>query len=335
MAITNFSVGIEVASSNVIIGGNFLGVGVDGATPQPNLVSVYVTETADGTVIGTGRPKKRNLICGYGRYNGDKENAHEQLSILGAITNFGNNTRIQGTTVNLTRCGNDLLLVGAYVGILSKANFGTVIGGPDFCDRVVVSGHDKVNILFDSTCNDSVRNVFAGTDITGTNALGGYIGLQYIGNFVPSDTEDTAAMCAHLVQNSLFSGNTDSGVMIGHMEDTQMVSNVTLNNIKAGTDSTGTQGLPNGKHGVEIVTAINTVISDSQLNYNGKNGLYQKFGINTLVQSTETRFNEIVGTRVKTVKRPDDNYEMRLTNTRVIENVNKAIKTPCGNIATL
>ncbi len=326
LAINDFSVGIEVASCNVSIGGNFLGVGVNGKTPHPNLVSVYVTKTADEVTIGNGRPDMRNLICGYGRYEVGHE-SHDKLDILGAITTFGNNTTIQGLTVNLTRCGDALLLEKACVGIVSTWNTGTYIGGPDFCDRVVVAGHKNANILLDSTCKDTLWNVFTGTDITGTYALGGGTGLTYCAHFECADE------ALHLVKNSVFSGHTGSGVVIG--KKGQTISNVTLHKIKAGTDYTGEHALPNEKNGVEIISAVNTKISLSYLKYNGLNGTFLKLGFGTILQSNNTEFNKIGGSRVETIKRPDDIYEIRISGTRVTGNRKLAASTPCGSIEFL
>ncbi len=171
LAINDCPVGIEVCTSDISLHGNFLGTAVDGFTLENNLVSVHITDSAYNTRIGDEKPCNRNLIAGLGRLfdrcqpaNSCSDRDSGMLSVyesLGAVTNHGAYTRIQNSTVNLTRSGHEALTLAPGHGILSVVNQGTAIGGPDKAHRVVVANYAGANIQFDSTFDDTIQQVFS------------------------------------------------------------------------------------------------------------------------------------------------------------------------------
>lgn len=334
LAVTDCQIGIKVAADYVKILGNFLGVDCDGMTPCPNLVSVCVSPGAQGTCIGNGDLSSRNLISGCGARKETATAEVDPFDTLGAISIFGDNTAVQNTTVNLTRQGDAIVLPEALLGIVSTCTIGTILGGPEFSQGIVVSGHTIINILLDSTDGDTVQHALVGTDNTGTQGLGGGTGLMLLGRFECLEAEDTVST-GHTVERSLFSGHETNGVELGSLSDVHQVTDVVLTKIKAGTDITGQEKIPNKENGIKVVNAANIVVSESLLRFNGLNGFFQQIGFDTIVRSTNTTMNGLGGTCVETIKRPDDVYEIRTFNTRVIQNGMSAIMTPCGSVDAL
>lgn len=289
LTITGFSVAIEVDVSGVSLLGLILGIAVDGYTAKQNGVSIHISKSADGTWVGNGSPESRNLIAGLGQGPTNGETALF-VDILGAITNFGNNTSIQNTTVNLTADGHDVISTLAEVGIVSADNSGTKIGGPSTDEAVVVSGHTHANIVFSSTIDDLVQHVYAGSNATGTLALGGGAGLVFInrsGVMAAAQEDD----CLHKVEDSLFSGNDGNGIVVG-TGDSQPVMKVCIFNTKIGTDSMGDLPLPNGGNGLEIGNGIDTKVHESILNYNSQNGISAPQSLRTDVHDSDVSFNQ-------------------------------------------
>ena len=303
LAINNCPVGIEVSASDIALHGNFLGTAVDGFTLKDNLVSVHITDSASDTNIGDEQPCNRNLIAGLGRQlaqcqpvnacsEGDCGMSSDH-DTLGAITNRGAFTSIKNSTVNLTRSGHEALTRAPGHGILSVANQGTLLGGPDKAHRVVVANYEGANIQFDSTYNDIVKQVYSGTNTLGKNALGGGAGIRFINRFGVSQEVINSRQepFLHYVNESLFSGNQGSGIVIGQSNDPYPVSLLNISNTFSGTDYTGTTSLPNNKHGIEINQGVDTSVINSVFNYNHIHGAYGAGSLRTTFQASDLSFN--------------------------------------------
>ncbi len=288
LAITNFPVGIEVSADQVQILGCIFGIGTDGYCAQKNLVSIYITKHAHGTVIGTVDPSSRNLIAGLGR--GPCGEGACGYGILGAITNFGKNTTIQNSTVNLTKDGYAVISSACIYGIVSIANSGTYIGGPEKGACVVVSGYTGANILFDSTIHDTVQYVYAGTNATGTAGLGGGAGIKFITSCKVDSTE-AEFDCLHLVDHCLTSGNNGSGIVIGQGSDPYPVTHVCINNTKSGTEVDQEYVLPNGAHGLDIGYGEDTHVTKSVFNFNGVHGVNALKTLRTMLTDCDVSYN--------------------------------------------
>ncbi len=321
VALCSFSTAITVESADVHIHGCFLGVDAKGRKAKNTIVSIYITPDAEGVSLGGGYPDERNLIAGDGKiYDTD---------IWGAITNFGKDTTIQGTTINLSKDGTSALSSSAAIGIFSCLCNGTVIGGSELNQRVVSSGHCKANILFDTTCSDTLCNVFAGTDITGTKAIGGKHGLV----FVHTKSGETFS---HTVKDCLFSAHRKNGVILGKIGDSQRIIDAYFERVKAGSDMTGTMNLGNGNYGFYLRYAQNTFMDDICSNFNKIAGVYhglKSFG--TRIPTLEICYNELNGITIEGEIRPIDEFEGQMTNTRITGNGNNAVTTPCGIVRTL
>lgn len=312
----------------------FLGVDVDGTTSNANTSSIVIDATATGTVIGGCKPKYRNLIGGSSQGEGFANENHSEL--LGAITNRGNDTSIQGTTINLTRKGDALVRSQAQRGIVSQSSNGLLIGGPRTEHRVIVAGNYDANIHLDSTSNDVLNNVLSGLAIDGKQALGGGVGLRIINNQGEPQPAALDEGYAHAILQSIFSGNDESGVILGSNDSNYAIDNTLIRKSYMGTDVTGDGKVPNGQHGIAAVWATNTVIEDAVLCHNAGNGLYQTTGT-TIVTQSNTSFNGLGGINLPCVgmAQGDGGCAFQLKRVTGIENGKNAVGTPHFTIEQL
>ena len=297
LAINDFPVGIEIGTSQIRILGCFFGVAIDGYTTQANLVSLYITDKAQNTIIGDGTPEGRNLIGGLGRGPRLLSEAADMLTtesdVLGALTNYGYSTSIKGCTLNLARSGDSIITSGAQVGIVSFGAAETQIGGPSLNCRVVVAGHRYANIYFDTTINDIVQNVFTGTDILGMQGLGGGIGIMFRNRHVHEAAAEGELL--HLVEDCVTSSHSGSGLVIGTLEDSAPVCYVNINRTKSGTDISGTRRLPNDEHGISIGYGKDINICECIFNYNHTHGVFGPRMKRTIIKDSDVSFNEVDG----------------------------------------
>lgn len=340
LAVQDFPVGIDVSASHVKVAGNFLGVGVDGETPRHNIVSVMVNQNASNTQIGTGQPSDRNLIAGTGSV--PTTTPMTSANTLGAVTVAGPNTSIQGSTVNLTSSGQTAVPAPSAVAVAVAPTTGTTIGGTTASQTVVAAAATTINVaVFASAPSTTpttatLSNVLVGTNVSGTIPLassGSSSALSAIfdaGAITNSALDEVSQQNSIVVSSSLFSG-TEHGIVIGHPDDLQPVSGVTLTHVKVGTDRLGTSPIPNSGHGIWLRNATNTQLEHVQTKYNGKCGLRQEEGVtNTTVTGIDTSFNGEGGVKLMGPDRSADAFEGTLTKTRVTGNGNNAISSANG-----
>lgn len=330
LAINGFDRAVEIESNNVIVTGMFLGVGVDGITPKPNTVSLSIAPSASGTIVGGCKPKQRNLIAGNGQLTKVDNGLSSQP--LGAITNLGRHTTVQGTTINLNRQGNAVLLPLATFGIVSIGNQGASFGGTVAPERVVIAGHTQANILCDATIDDTYDNLFVGTALDGKTPLGGGIGLKIINSLPYKGTVRKLTTPTHAVLNSIFSGHSETGIVLGEISSENAVNGTYLFNTFAGTDVTGGFPVPNALHGLCIENATNTTIDCCVLCHNTGNGLYQSnAATGTILSNSNTSFNKSIGVEVQPLVEQGaptaDEYTVQLNSVTAVSNGNFALSS--------
>lgn len=326
LAINGFDRGLDIESNNVRVSGMFLGVAVDGVTPKLNTVSLYIGQNATGTQVGGCKPKQRNLIAGTGQ----SPVTAAAGQTLGAITIFGSQSSIQLTTVNLTRAGNALITSGALYGIVSIENEGTLVGGPQSSQRVVVSGHVNANIHVDNTVGDTFANVLAGTSADGLTALGGGSGICFVNQTGVKKARAQGTLYTHTITNSVFSGHSDSGIILGQEGDLFPVDQTYIGSSFTGTDITGTTAMPNGTHGILIANATGTWMEQSVLAYNTHNGVYQRGSSGTVLSTCNSNFNEKGGIKIESSSpaHDDSGYAVLLQGCTGTGNGGNALVTP-------
>lgn len=221
-----------------VIEGNLIGTDVTGTIGIGNTKGVVIDQSPDNQVGGTVAGA-RNIIAG-GQEQASGHGVHiTGWPALNALHNrvLGNyiGTDISGT-IRLPNLGNGVEVQYADL---------TVVGGTAAGARNLISGNaqDGVNLSLSSYA--LVQGNYIGTDVTGTQELsraGRYgVHVEY------TSSHDTIGGSVTAARN-LLSGNGFSGA---RTDGNQGCCHAILGNY-VGTDVTGTQGVPNGGHGILI-----------------------------------------------------------------------------------
>jgi hypothetical protein len=209
--------GIHIGGTDDVIQGNLIGTDITGTVALGNRVAGIVLENQHGSTghdtVGGTCPAARNLISG---------------NIGPGILDVGRGNLIEGNYIGTDPTGSSSLPNGRG-GIYLQMNFGfDTIGGTCSGAGNLISG----GIAMNESGYNLVEGNFIGTDVTGTQALGGGIGVAVGGGF------NTIGGSAPGARN-LISGNA-VGVDLGGGG-----YNVVQGNF-IGTDVTGTQAVGNG-----------------------------------------------------------------------------------------
>jgi hypothetical protein len=339
LSITDFPVGVEIQSHNSCVRGCFLGVDVDGVTHKPNTISVLVACTADGTCIGTDTPADRNVIggLGYKRIEGSNPKypcpVHETS---GAVTIMGSNTTVQQATVGLTAEGTTPLVTPSsaptqpVLGIADIQTTNTTIGTPTPTATpvdptpvpaaapiaTVTVAAFPTNVVSQSPTNTTVINTLIGTTNSGIElpsfsgggplsvfSFAGLFGGVARKGLTPDETKPPFSMV-----NCVLAGQTEgTGIQIGRLQDEPM-KNVRIINCRIGTDLTGTQPIPNGKHGIYIAHAADTLIKGNVIHYNGVHGIHLEQSAKTNIEDSSVSYNGEDGINFVGFGGPEDDY---------------------------
>jgi hypothetical protein len=249
-----------------VIDFNIAGSGVKTITPTTALPKITGPVTINGYSQPGAEPNTKAVgsdallkveISGFGGGAGLVITGSNS-TIKGLVINrSGSGIRIDGPTATGNR------VVGNYLGTdvsgtqdlgndaygLTVDGANNTIGGEATAARNVISGNDRLGILFEDTGgggNEVVGN-YVGTDKNGTAPLGNSsfgIAIDDINNNTIGGT--TAA------ERNVISGNVGGGVSIYGSGNRVMGNYV-------GTDATGTKGMGNYHAGVEIYGANNVV----------------------------------------------------------------------------
>ena len=239
--------GIAAYGTNDVIQGNFLGTDVTGTQACGNAGGVALFGT-DGLVGGT-TPTARNLISGNNNIpgiQGDYGAAGVYLSGIGSV--------VEGNFIGTDVTGTLPLGNGPDGQGVTLHEFGVLVGGTASGAGNLISGNSYGILLIYGT-GGIVEGNFIGTDVTGTKAVGNYIGINNnSGGSAPSmigGTEDGQAIsqgkCPVAREGNLISGN-DSGVYNNNGVAFQVEGNY------IGADVTGTVALGN-RIGIEATNA--------------------------------------------------------------------------------
>ena len=241
-------VGIEGAgTNNNVVSGNYIGTDVNGTTDLGNfLFGIIISDGAQSNTIGGTTAGERNIISGNGL-------AGVSIADPGSVNNVVKGNFI-GTDVSGTEpLGNTL--DGVFIVDGARSN---IIGGESEGEGNVISGNEGSGVFIANTgtTGNVVQGNFIGTDVTGTVSLGNRdsgvniaVGAQF--NTVGGTTEGA---------RNIISGNQRSGVVIIRPDTDQ---NVVIGNY-IGPDVTGMAAIGNGDWGVVIrdEASLNRVGSD-------------------------------------------------------------------------
>ncbi|HEX7618197.1 MAG TPA: hypothetical protein VF480_05700, partial [Verrucomicrobiae bacterium] len=168
--ISGTSYGITISGTNAnanVIQGNFIGTDVSGTSTNDNYMGIYISQGAQGTLIGGAVAGARNLISA---------NDSEGIYISGSSDNVvqGNfiGTDITGTAA-LGNTPPGYLGSGVMIDSYLFPATNNLIGGASAGARNIISGNHDTGIEFGyGPSNNVVQGNFIGTDVTGNQPLG-------------------------------------------------------------------------------------------------------------------------------------------------------------------
>ena len=242
------------ATSGTIVAGNYIGVGADGATAIPNTWGIGINGNVSNTRIGTDgsndafNANERNVISG----NASGGLFMNQSNVPGSVI-AGNYVGISAAgTAAVPNIGNGIFILGGASGVRIGSNSDGVGDGEE---RNIVSGNQGSGIVVSgSGTNDTV---VAGNYI-GTNAAGtASISNTSVGVFVTSGAARTLIGGSSSSARNVISGNTSEVgifVSVASTTDTKIQGNY------IGTNASGSGALANGRRGIDINAAVNTII---------------------------------------------------------------------------
>ncbi len=225
---------IETNGGNSITG-NYIGVGVDGTTPQPNKYGVSVK--TNGNTIGGTNAGDRNIISGNTNYG---------LAIYNAASgNF-----VQGNYIGVAANGSSARGNGASgIEVLGGANSNT-IGGTATGAGNVISGNANygIDITGIGTDSNDVIGNYVGTDASGTADLGNSLDGVVIRNGAQSNIVGGATAA----DRNIISGNDNDGLWITG-------TGTSANEVRGNWIGFGSDGssLGNAYHGVAVENDAN------------------------------------------------------------------------------
>jgi CSLREA domain-containing protein len=226
---------ITVASNNVLVSGNFIGLDTDGATALATNSGLIITSIASGTTIGGVSPAARNLITAAN-------------SGFGGILSDGAGTIVQGNYFSLDAAGT--AATGPQTrGITVESGSGTVIGGTTPGAGNVFGRWSDAAIVIASACltctiaSATVQGNLIGTTADGTGKLGGGLRGIVVGTASNVEIGGTVAGAGNVVSNAAADGIAVTNTNV----------NVTIQGNNIGTDVTGTVAMGNGNCGINVI----------------------------------------------------------------------------------
>ncbi|NCC50748.1 MAG: hypothetical protein EOM20_05970 [Spartobacteria bacterium] len=252
---------------NVRIEGNYLGTDESDQALAGNANGV-LAENSPNLLIGGGIPGARNIISG---------NSGNGIHIRGTShsTNAMAGARIMGNYIGTTRNGDAAL--PNTTGIRLSACHQVTVGGEEHGQANLISGNTGVGLLFDGGEDiDPPRyNLVTGNRIgaaaNGATAVGNEVGIRLCGG-------DNVVGGPKPGMGNLISGNRLDGLQLNAIQPggSVMSSNHVVQGNFIGTDVTGANALPNGRHGICIQDTIS--YNTREMRIGGTNGLDHREG---------------------------------------------------------
>jgi hypothetical protein len=214
------AIDIGVGGAGALIAGNYIGTDPSGTSvPGPQGFGVRVVNTSHVAIGGTF-PFERNLISGN--------------MVAGVVTEVAPFMAIRGNLIGTNAAGTtaaseDVVADGLFLDIAAFAN----VGGDDPSARNVISGNGNRGIVVSNADNTiSVVGNFIGTDVTGTQAIGGGNGI-------------IVEAASPLIRKNVIAGLGGVGIRLEH-------SDSTIQGNFIGTDPTATLSLGNAGGGIYV-----------------------------------------------------------------------------------
>ncbi len=219
-------------NEDVVIAGNYVGVGADGLTPLGNVADGITLLESPRTVVGGDIAPARNVIADNGRY--------------GITLRRSSDSRISGNFIGIaadgsTAAGN----FGTGVYIADAVN--VVVGGPTDAARNIISASTAgYGVAVQRGTGNRIEGNYIGTDVTGALDLGN----EKSGVLLEDTTNNT-------LRGNVISGNEEHGISIVEGSGHTILGNY------LGTTADGMSPLGNALAGVHIEGSRNNLIGGS------------------------------------------------------------------------
>ena len=204
---------VGLNGSGAVITGNYIGTDPSGTSvPGPQGFGVRVVNTSHVAIGGT-HPFTRNLISGH--------------TVAAVVTDTAPFMGIQGNLIGTNAAGTaaaeeDSFGDGLFLDVAAFA----VVGGSDPSARNVISGIGNRAIVVSNADNTiTIDGNFIGTDVTGTQVIGGGVGIEVID-------------ASPLIRGNVIAGLGAVAIRLEH-------SASTIQGNFIGTDTTATRSLGN------------------------------------------------------------------------------------------
>ena len=248
--------GIEITgagSTGNQIFGNYIGTNASGTAALRNFGDgIRISGGSTNTVIGGATPERRNIISG------------NWVNGITIADSAGTGHQILGNYIGTDKNGTSAVpnqSIGIRINVANNViggTSGTTPGGSctGVCNLIsgnAVWGIHIYNIDGLATGN-TLQGNFIGTDVTGTQAIGNFLGVYYLeaaGNPIGGSTPEA---------RNLISGNAGDGVNLFAIQ----VTGITVTGNYIGTDTTGLNPLGNQGDGIHITDGANNVIGGTQ-----------------------------------------------------------------------
>ncbi len=234
--------GIRVSgTSGLTIEGNFIGTNPAGTAALPNVFyGILMNDGPSNITIGGTAPTARNLISG-------NTVANINMGTNGTVGGSGH--VIQGNLIGTNAVGTGAI-GGTQTGIDFTGSASDVtVGGATAAARNVISGIGGPGIRFRNSVGGTGNVVFgnyAGTDVTGTKAIGNNVGISV-------EAEGNTVGGPGTGEGNLVSGNLTDGIAVSG-------NDIVVQGNRVGTDASGAAALPNALRGVVIFSADGVLI---------------------------------------------------------------------------
>ena len=236
LAITAFPRdGIRISTDDVVITGNYIGVGLDGTTDRGNGVMGINVLGGSGTQIGG------NLIGGNGQ--------HGIIISGGSALDPVVDTVIASNLIGTDAAGTGAVGNTAYGVFLGAFSVGTLVGGLTVADRNVISANAFGIVVGIGADANVIQGNYIGTDVTGAVDLGNTSQGIEINQGANTLIGGSAAGAGNVISgNGVFPAGADGVRITGN----QANGNIIERNI-IGLDATGDSALGNTDDGIDVV----------------------------------------------------------------------------------
>jgi hypothetical protein len=236
-------------ASGTVIQGNYLGTDQSGTVAGGTTAFGIFSKNNDNNdnIIGGDTAGTRNVISGNSQ--GGIEIGGNNNWILGnfiGVDVTGANPLPNGTPGGLSNAGGITILGGS-----GNSIGGTTAGDGNVISANYYSGSGGSGITLLDNGGDLVAGNWIGTDATGTVAG---LGNSGPGVAISSGSGDTIGGMTQAAGN-VISGNSGDGLVLD--SDGSLVEGNLI-----GTDTTGSQPLPNGEDGILIISSHNTIAAN-------------------------------------------------------------------------